>query len=62
MAEKVRRLCCWCKRDMDTGEQLTNEEYIVASHTASHGMCKICRDNDGAIDMQHKSASGNIET
>jgi len=38
----VKRLCSWCKTDMDTGEKLTDEEYIRLSEEATHGMCGDC--------------------
>lgn len=38
----MRRLCAWCKRDLDTGDQLTDEEYTKLSEDASHGMCLPC--------------------
>ncbi len=36
------RLCAWCKKDLDTGEQLTDEEYKRLSEDATHGMCEAC--------------------
>ena len=36
------RLCAWCKKDLDTGEQLTDAKYKELSKSASHGMCSEC--------------------
>ena len=36
------RLCAWCKKDLDTGKQLTDEEYKEISKDASHGICEEC--------------------
>ena len=38
----MKRICAWCKKDLDTGEQLTEEQYKIASQDASHGMCPEC--------------------
>ena len=38
----MKRLCSWCKKDIDTGEQLTDEEYKRLSEDATHGMCPEC--------------------
>jgi len=38
----MRRLCAWCQKDLDTGKQLTPEEYETASPEATHGICKEC--------------------
>ena len=38
----MRRLCAWCRKDLDTGQQLTDEQYKIASQEASHGICKEC--------------------
>lgn len=36
------RLCAWCKKDIETGKQLTDVEYKEASKEATHGMCRDC--------------------
>ncbi len=38
----MRRLCAWCRKDQDTGQQLTEAEYKEASPGASHGCCQEC--------------------
>ncbi len=38
----MRRLCAWCRKDLDTGKQLSEEEYKTASLEATHGMCPEC--------------------
>ena len=38
----VKRLCAWCKKDLDTGKQFTDKEYEELSKNASHSMCKEC--------------------
>ena len=38
----MMRLCAWCKKDMDTGRQLTDEEYNACEETATHGICPKC--------------------
>jgi len=41
------RLCAWCKKDLDTGKQLSDEEYKeLSKKAASHGMCKECYDKE----------------
>ncbi len=39
---KIRRVCAWCKKDMDTGEHLTDEEYERLRAEAIHGICENC--------------------
>ena len=41
----MRRLCAWCRKDMDTGQQLTDEEYArtcTLEAEATHGICPEC--------------------
>ncbi|KKK54457.1 hypothetical protein LCGC14_3084550, partial [marine sediment metagenome] len=35
-------ICAWCKKDKNTGRQLTDEEYLAVNSTASHGICPEC--------------------
>ncbi|KKN16949.1 hypothetical protein LCGC14_0970660 [marine sediment metagenome] len=42
----MKRLCAWCKKDLDTGKQLTDEEYKRLSEGATHGMCPDCYDKE----------------
>ena len=42
MVIKMKLLCAWCKKDMNTGEQLTNDEYFKLSEAAAHGICPEC--------------------
>jgi len=41
----MRRLCAWCLKDIETGEQLTDVEYIKVD--ATHGMCEACYKLEG---------------
>jgi len=42
----MRRLCSWCLKDIETGEQLTDAEY-KAEVDATHGMCEACYKLEG---------------
>ncbi len=39
---KIKKLCAWCRKDIDTGEQLTDEEYNALEKVATHGICPAC--------------------
>ena len=39
---KMRRLCAWCKKDLDTKIQLSDDEYDRVTNTATHGICDEC--------------------
>ena len=39
---ELQRICAWCKKDLDTGRQLTDEEYLAVNETATHGICPKC--------------------
>ena len=39
---ELKRICAWCKKDIETGQQLSGEEYIAVNPTATHGMCREC--------------------
>ena len=41
-AKTIRRHCAWCKKDIDTGEQLTEQEYERLRAVATHGICENC--------------------
>ena len=49
----MRRLCAWCRKDLDTDEQLSDEEYIIASKEATHGICAECEKR--AFGLQEKA-------
>lgn len=41
------RVCAWCRKDIDTGEQLTDKEYeatTVPGAQVSHAICPVCRE------------------
>jgi len=42
MNTKLQRICAWCKKDMDTGKQLTDDEYKILNKEATHGICPEC--------------------
>ncbi len=44
----MRRICAWCKTDLDTEEQLTDEEYkrISESGETTHGVCEDCYEKE----------------
>ncbi len=49
------RVCAWCKIDLDTGQQLTDEEYNLTCHldsVTSHGICPPCEER--AFGLQEK--------
>jgi len=52
-------ICAWCKKDIKTGRQLTDEEYIAVNSTASHGICPECSAKHFPIPLpdEHKSFS-----
>jgi len=39
---ELKVLCAWCKKDMGTGQQLTDDEYKILSKDATHGICQEC--------------------
>ena len=39
------RICAWCKKNIDTGKQLTDKQYKALESTATHGICKSCYKN-----------------
>lgn len=43
---KLQRICAWCKKDMDTGRQLTDEEYKALELEATHGICPECSEKE----------------
>ena len=44
--KQMQRICAWCRKDLDTGQQLTDAEYEAASKTATHGVCQECSDKE----------------
>ena len=62
-ATKLQRICSWCKKDMDTGRQLTDTEYKELSKVATHGMCPECLEKETATPPDaHKFSMNNDKT
>ncbi len=36
------RICAWCKKDLDTDKQYTDEEYIALMDETTGGICPEC--------------------
>ena len=59
-------ICAWCKKDMQTGRQLSNQEYEktrTPEAKESHGICPACSAKHFPTPLpgEHKSFSLNNE-
>ncbi|KKM71794.1 hypothetical protein LCGC14_1426990 [marine sediment metagenome] len=53
----ARRICAWCKIDLETGEQLTDEEYnltCLPEAEETHGMCPDCSERATNLQKQNR--------
>lgn len=57
----LRRLCAWCWKDLDTGEQLTKIEYIELSPDASHGICPPCEKRAFSLQEKAQESPGHFD-
>jgi hypothetical protein len=48
----MKRLCAWCRRDMDTREILSEDEYKKQSKNATHGMCQECLEKQLKVEKE----------
>lgn len=58
------RVCAWCRIDLDTGQQLTIEEYqltCLPDSKTSHGICPECKEKGFRLQEEAQEDLGHFD-